>query len=407
MKVLLVSQYFWPENFRVNDIALGLKERGHEVIVFTGKPNYPAGKFFKGYGFFKPSKENWKGITIHRSLLIPRMSGSGSWLAINYFSFLVAGSLKALFLNIKPDKILVYQLSPVTMAIPAIVFKWKTKASLFLYIQDLWPQSIVAASGIKSKWMVKVLEQLTQWIYRQSDILLIQSKAFRNYLEINGVLSSKIIYLPNSTDLFYKPVEKKKELEKYFPGKFNIVFAGNIGEAQSFNTLISAAALVKKSNPCITWVIIGQGRKKAELEQRVFSEGLSDIFTFIGAFEPMMMPAFFTYADALILSLKKDFIFTLTIPNKLQSYMACAKPVMGSLDGEGSNIIQEAACGFTSPAEDAVSLAANLLHLVQLSDEDRKRLGQNAYHYFHNNFDRDLLMDKLSQILQSAPSINL
>jgi glycosyltransferase involved in cell wall biosynthesis len=371
------------------------------VVVFTGKPNYPAGNYFKGYGFFKPSKETWQGITIYRSTLIPRKSGSGIWLAINYLSFLLLGSIKALFLPIKPDKILVYQLSPVTMAIPAIVFKWKTKAPLFLYIQDLWPQSIVAASGIKSKWMVKVLEQMTQWIYRRSDKLIIQSKAFRAYLATQNVSDEKMIYLPNSTDPFYLPAEKNAALQQYFSGKFNIVFAGNIGEAQSFNTLIQAAALVKKTNPEIVWVIIGQGRKKAELEQRVKKEGLADVFTFIGAFEPEKMPAFFAWADALILSLKKDFIFTLTIPNKLQSYMACARPVVGSLDGEGSNIIQEAACGYTSPAEDAASLAGNLLQLAALSPEERNQLGQNAYHYFHENFDRDLLMDKLSDILQS------
>ena len=211
-----MAQYFWPENLLINDLAKGLKERGHEVIVFTGKPNYPAGKFFKGYSMFGQRKEEWNGITIYRVPLIARGNSNGINLFINYCSFVFFGCIRALFLPVKPDVILVYQQSPITVAIPAMIFKLKSAAKSFMYVQDLWPESIVATTAIKNKLVIKVLYGLCNWMYNSTDIVIIQSKAFRSYLINRKIDPEKIIYLANTSYLVYQIKDRSAALEKYF-----------------------------------------------------------------------------------------------------------------------------------------------------------------------------------------------
>ncbi len=401
MKILVVCQYFWPENFRINDLVLGLKEKGLEIVVFTGKPNYPTGKFYKGYSMLGKSKEIWNGITIHRTPLITRGSGRGLRLFLNYLSFALIGSIKAFFLKVDADVILVYQQSPITAALPAFIFRNKTRARIYLYIQDLWPESIEATTSLKNKIVLKFLYRLCDWIYKSADTILIQSKAFRSYLVSRKVNPDRIIYLPNSTESFYKRELQTNEISHFFSAKTNIVFAGNIGEAQSFDTLIAAAKIVKVTGNDINWVIIGDGRRRRELEQLVKEMGIDDVFKFIGAFKPEMMPFFFAYADALLISLKKDFIFSLTIPSKLQSYMACGKPIIGSLDGEGQLIINGADCGLASAAEDASGLAKNVIAFMNTSSRERSRMGNNAFRYFNMEFDRKKLLGKLENIFKN------
>jgi glycosyltransferase involved in cell wall biosynthesis len=225
----------------------------------------------------------------------------------------------------RPDVIFVYQLSPVTVAIPAILLKYRIKAKLVLYIQDLWPQSVVAANGSSSRLVFKILEKLTNWIYRSSDKILIQSRAFKDYIKSNVVTEDKIKYLPNSTEKYYQKIEKTEKYSAYFHDGINIVFAGNIGEAQSFDTIIDAAKIVAQQTTLVRWVIVGDGRKRADVEKRIKDENLEGFFVFAGSYPPEEMPYFFAHADALLVSLKKDFIFSLTIPSKIQSYLACEK----------------------------------------------------------------------------------
>ena len=217
MKVLIVTQYFWPENFRINDIALGLIERGHKVEVLTGKPNYPQGNFYKGYSFFSKNTEIWKGIKIYRSQLVPRGNAGGFRLILNYLSFALFGSARAFFLKEKFDKILVYGLSPVTLGIPALVYKCKTKTPVYFYVQDLWPYSVTAAGGIKNPLVIGALEKLTRWIYKNCDKLLIQSEAFRAVLIEQKVEDAKIVYCPNSVENFFKPQKPDQAFEKLLP----------------------------------------------------------------------------------------------------------------------------------------------------------------------------------------------
>lgn len=398
MRILIVTQYFWPENFRINDLVLGLKDRGHEVVVFTGKPNYPNGKFYKGYSFFNKREEIWNGIKIVRSKLIPRGKGGGINLFFNFISFAFFGSFRALFVNIKADIVFVYQPSPITVGFPAIIFKWKAKAPLFFWVQDLWPQVLVSSGGIRNKYIIKYANAVTKWIYRHCDKILLQSNAFAEYLLLQGVVKDKMEYFPNSAETFYLPLPKSTTYGNYFKAKYNLVFAGNIGESQSFDTLLKAAVLVKKENPDICWTIIGEGRMKEYVIKRIKEYNIEDNFKLIGSYPATEMPVFFAHSDAMIMSLKKDFILSLTIPSKLQSYMACGKPIIGSLDGEGARIIEQFECGLVAPAEDDIFLAKQVINFFNLLPEERKIMEQNSLKYYNIEFNRDGLIDKLISI---------
>lgn len=400
MRILIVTQYFWPENFKINSLALDLKKRGHDIVVLTGLPNYPEGKIFSGYSFFNNRSEKWNDIKIYRSKLIPRSQSGAFRLLFNYVSFAFFASIKVFSIKEVFDKILVYEPSPITVGIPAIIAKKVLKADIYFWVQDLWPESLTDAGGIKNKVILNLSENLTKYIYDHSRVILIQSKAFRNYIENQGINGNKIHYFPNPTESFYKVEPQSDSLMINFPKGFNILFAGNIGEAQSFGTLIEAALLLKKKDYPIYWNIIGDGRQKNYYQQKVIEYNLQDNFIFYGSFPPEEMPKLFTCVDVLLVSLKKSKIFSLTIPSKMQSYLACGKPILGSIDGEGGRIIMEANAGFACEAEDSFCLSEALIKLYNMSPDDRNALGSNARRYFEAEFDNEILLDNLETILK-------
>lgn len=399
MKILIISQYFWPENFKINDIALGLKERGHTVSILTGLPNYPTGVFFEGYD--KNSRDEvWNGIQIYRSKLFPRGKG-GFYLFLNYLSFAYFAWKRIDEINETFDRILVYEPSPITVGIPAIKAKNKFKAPYFFWVQDLWPESLEAAGGVKNRFVLSIFDKFTRLIYKKSEKVLVQSQGFIKYIMEQNVPNDKIIFYPNSTEKFYKITSPSNKYKDLLPEGFIIMFAGNLGEAQSLMTLIEAAEKVRQKNTAIKWVFLGNGRFKKELQKSIKEKGLENNVFLLGAYPNEEMPVFFASADALIASLKKNKIFSLTIPSKIQSYMACGKPILVSLDGEGAEIVKRAGCGYTSPAEDANTLAENILKLYNDSEEVRKEMGNNAVKYFNENFEREMLLDRLIEILQN------
>lgn len=399
MRILILTQYFWPESFRINDLALALKERGHEVTIFTGKPNYPKGKFSEGYTFFNKRSEYWNDIKVYRAPIIPRGRGKGIQLFINYISFAIFASIRILFIRNRFDRIFVYEPSPITIGIPGIVAKYKFKAPMYFWVQDLWPESISAAGGVKNKTVLSILNWLTQFIYKHSIKVLVQSKAFIPYILNQDIEESKLVYYPNSTENFYKELNPDLELLKSLPQGKKIMFAGNIGESQSFETLLNAALILKKENIMVQWLILGEGRMKEFVEQKVKELGLQDTFHLLGAYPSTHMPKYFSCSDALLVSLKKDPIFAYTIPSKIQSYLACGKPILTSLDGEGSRIIEEANAGFTSPSEDPTALAAIIKKFFALTLDEQRVLGKNARTYFNNEFEREMLVNKLEDLL--------
>ena len=402
MKILIVSQYFWPENFRINDLALGLQERGHDIHVLTGKPNYPNGTFSKGYSFFKKRNDKYKGIKIFRSTLFPRGNGSGAKLMVNYLSFAFFASIKAFFHKEKYDLVFVYEPSPITVGIPAIVIAKKLKIPIHFWVQDLWPESVSVAGQLSNKYVLKSLNNLTKWIYKNSKSVLIQSEGFREYILNQGVRDEKIIYYPNSTESLYNIVVPKKEILELVPKvSFSVMFAGNIGESQDFENILEAAKILKDKTIDIHFVILGNGRKKDFVLSKIKEYKLENNFHLLGAFPVNTMPDFFACADILLVSLKKSRIFSLTIPSKVQSYLACGKPIVGALDGEGAKVIRDSNSGLVASSGDCKQLADKIFELYKMSEKERYLLGKNAREYFDNNFERENLIDKLIKILKN------
>tara|TARA_B100000700_G_C14982068_1_gene826923 strand:- start:380 stop:1627 length:1248 start_codon:yes stop_codon:yes gene_type:complete len=401
LKILIVTQYFWPETFRINDLAVSLTNRGNQVTVLTGIPNYPKGKFFYGYSWFNKVFENYQGVEIIRVPIFPRGDSSKLRLILNYLSYLVSASiLGPLFCRKKFDIILVFQLSPVTSALPAIFLKKLKNASLFLWVQDLWPDSVDAVGAINSKSKIFFLiGKLVGFIYSKSDRILIQSKAFENSIKEYVGKNKKIHYFPNTAEKIYKPISNNKKLPEYntLPKGFIVMFAGNIGVAQDFATILKTADIIKnkKRLPEIKWVILGDGSEKNRIEKNILQANLSDVFYLLGEFPIEKMPIFFSLADVLLVTLKKDPVFKLTIPSKIPSYMACAKPIIASIQGEGAKLISESGAGITCDSEDPNALALALLEIYEMPYKKRGNMGKSGRKYFLENLDGDMLISRL------------
>src|SRR3990172_8042707 len=397
MRILIVSQYFWPESFRINDLALGLRDKGHRVTVLTGKPNYPEGHFFHSYGFFKRSREYYGGVEVIRVPLLPRGRGGGLRLALNYLSFALFASAIAPFqCRGHFDVIFVFEPSPITVGLPALLFKKIKNAPVMFWVQDLWPESLSATGAVRSTWLLKLIEVLVNFIYQRCDRILIQSKAFSQSLKKHGADPHRILYFPNSAEDLYKPVALSEDAPERacMPAGFRIMFAGNIGSSQDFLTILDAAEKLK-GFPDIHWIIIGDGRMRPWVEAQIEKRGLNETFHLIGRHPVELMPRYFSLADVMLVTLKKEYIFSLTIPAKVQSYLACAKPIVAALDGEGARIVEEAGAGITCPAESPVALSEAVLAMYHMPDSARKVMGLKGRSYFEEHFERTMLLDRL------------
>lgn len=400
MKITIVCQYFYPEEFKVNDLAEEWVKRGHEVTVLTGKPNYPKGKILSGYKFWGIQEENYKGARVIRIPLIPRGKGGGLRLMMNYFSYVFFASLYVLTHRIETDRIFCFETSPVFQMYPALLLKKRTEASASIWIQDLWPESVAAASNLKNGFIMNLLSKLVKGIYRRTDILFVQSPAFYESVLDKGNFNDKLVYVPNwAEDVFMKKSCSSKKYEHLMPNGFKVMFAGNIGAAQDFASIIQAAALTRHI-PEIKWVIVGDGRMKADIEQKVKSLKLNETFLFLGRFPVEEMPDFFALADTMLVSLKEEYIFSLTIPSKVQAYMASGKPIVTMLSGIGNKILKEADCGLTAESGDFKTLAENVIAMYRKTEEERLQLGMNGQTYYKVHFQKKVCIDKLDQIMK-------
>lgn len=402
MHILILTQYFWPENFRINDLALGLKEKGHDITVLTGIPNYPDGRFFPGYGIFKKRVEDYQGIKVVRVPLVPRGSGGPISLALNYLSFAFFASLLGPFYcRGNFDVIFVYEPSPVTVGLPALVLKKMKSAPILFWVQDLWPESLSATGAVRSEKILKMVEQLVRFIYRGCDRILVQSEAFFESIIKHGVPRGKILYFPNNTEEFYKPLDVEIDaLERTrMPAGFRIMFAGNIGVAQDFATILDAAEKLKGYTD-IHWIIIGDGRMRPWVETQIHDRGLSKTMHLLGRYPAESMPRYFSLADVMLVTLKKEYIFSLTIPAKVQSYLACAKPILAALDGEGSRVIEESGAGLACPSENASALSEAVLKMYRMPESVRTAMGVKGLSYFQKHFERTILLDRLNSWIE-------
>ena len=403
MKILVVTQYFWPEDFLINDFVLGLRARNHEVEVLAGLPNYPSGSFFKGYGYRGPYREDYHGIPVWRSPLIPRGNSSGLRLVVNYFSFAFLASIRGFLSCHRPfDIILVFEVSPITVGIAARLMKMITGAKIFFWVQDLWPESLSAAGAVRSEIMLHWVGMLTKWTYQGCDCILIQSEGFRESVLKYSAKSNQVRYFPNCAEDLFQPVDVNAEAPErnLMPEGFCVMFAGNIGMSQDFETILSAASLTVFQSG-IQWVIVGDGRHRHWLEQEIKRRALSNIHL-LGRHPKEKMPAFFSLADVMLVSLKRDPIFSLTIPSKIQAYLACGKPIIASLDGEGARIVQEAQAGITVPAESPRELADAVLKMAARDPKLLQAMGCKGRAYYETHFSRSYLLDKFEEWIHEA-----
>jgi glycosyltransferase involved in cell wall biosynthesis len=393
MKILVVCQYYYPEPFRITDICETLVENGHDVTVLTGLPNYPEGRVLEEYRNGKKRNEILNGVKVIRSYEIGRGNNSIE-LFLNYLSFAVSASIKSLFMKDKFDVVLVNQLSPVLMGIPAIIYKKKHKKKVLLYCLDLWPASLAAGGISENSIVYKFFLKISKWIYNSADSIAVTSNMFKEYFrETLEVSNNSIHYLPQyAEDLFTESIETQKD------NNFNFVFAGNIGDMQSVETIVKAANVLRDYSN-ITFHIVGDGSKLEECKLLSSKLGLSNI-VYYGRRPVIEMPKYYGLADAMLITLKDNTTISYTLPGKVQSYMAARKPIIGAINGEANYIIKAADCGYCCPAENFSELAKILIQFC--NSNKKEEMASNSYNYYLNNFGKDkfisILENKLKQL---------
>lgn len=393
MKILVVDQHFYPEQFRVNDICFELAKEGHDVTVLTGLPNYPSGYVEPGYKSLKKRFEVINGVKVYRSWILERRKGKFR-LALNYLSFVLTGSLKALFLKKDFDVVLVYQTSPVTMAIPAIVVKKIAKVPLIIYCHDLWPESI-ASAGISSESKIySILLPISKTIYKSADHIFTSSKLFEKYFNQKLGIHENITHLPVYAEALFEDIKPKEEEDS----GVDLVFAGNIGEMQSVETILLAANELKQEQN-LTFHIVGDGSSRKKCQKLAQDLGLSNV-KFYGQFPITEMPRFYEMADAFLVTLKQNEVISYTLPNKVQSYMAAGKPILGAIDGETQLVIHEADCGLCAPAEDYKEFAKLIKRFIG-EKVKHNQYGENGRAYYDKHFSKVKYMKRLNELLKN------
>jgi glycosyltransferase involved in cell wall biosynthesis len=402
MRVLVVSQYFWPENFRINELVQSLVTRGIEVDVLTGKPNYPEGKVFRGYRSGGTLKESWQGAQIFRVPLIPRGFRSGVRLFLNFLSFMIFGSLVGAWQlrKVKSDIVFVFAPSPLLQALPALLIARIKRVPLVVYVQDLWPESLEATGYVRNRLVIRLVEVLVKVIYRSSDLILVSSRPFISSIH-RFSSSAEIRYYPNSVDeSFTNPNAGLRPDVPALDDGFCVVFAGNVGVAQAVHVIIDAAVLLK-DQPSVRLVVVGSGSEIPLMRERIDALGLDNLFL-AGRFPVQAMPNLLSRASALLVTLANRPIFAATVPNKIQAYMAVGRPIIACMNGEGARIVSEARAGVAVPAEDGAGLARAILDLYQMPVEEREALGKNGRAYYREHFDHEKLVSQLIGHLEDA-----
>lgn len=400
MHILVVTQYFWPENFRINDLCAELAHRGHEVTVLTGKPNYPDGKVYPDFDRDPDAFNKYHGCQIVRVPMVSRGKGSSVKLLMNYFSYFISASMLGCWkLRGKDfDIIFVFEPSPVTVCLPALFLKTLKKAPVVFWVLDLWPETLEAIGVVKSKSILALVGRLVAFIYNRCDLVLGQSKAFYNGIARYCTDKTKIKYFPSWPESMFldqaaSPVQEINEHK----GVFKILFAGNIGNAQDFPSILQAAKVLKNKQIKAKFFIVGDGRAYEWVKSEISKQKLEDYIYLLGRHPLESMPSFYSSVDALLVTLQESPVFMMTIPGKVQSYMAAGKPILTMLSGEGSRIINEAESGYTAKSSDYEQLAKNIITMSELKQDELMTLGHKAKLYAQTEFNRDILITQLEK----------
>lgn len=405
LKILIVTQYFWPENMRINDLAEGFISRGHEVTVLTGLPNYPEGDVFPEYRKNPGDYSEYAGAKIVRIPMLARGKRSVT-LALNYLTFfLSASTLGAYRLRRKEyDAVFVYAVSPILAAIPAIVIGRLKKAPVFVWVLDLWPETLSAVGVLRNERMLGLVGKVVSWIYNRTDYLLLQSHGFMDSVQkycTRHIEPERLVYFPSwAEDDFSGPKAVESELITADPAVFTVIFAGNIGESQDFPAVLKAVEELQNELP-VRWVIVGDGRMSDWLSEQVQARDLANVLL-LGRHPLEKMPALFSTADALLVSLKTNEVFAKTIPGKVQAYLASGRPIIAMIDGEAARVVEESGAGMACGSGDAVGLAAIVRDMAGMPVAERELMGEAGRFFYLQNFAKDRLFDELELLFKSA-----
>jgi len=398
MKILVVCQHFYPETFRINDICYTLADNGHQVTVLTGLPNYPKGKVYPEYRWWRNRTQQINNVTIKRCSLIGRGTTT-IMMGINYAWFAISASIKALFMKKDFDIVYVYQLSPISMSWPAILVKKMKRIPLIIHCLDQWPISVTTGPIGKTGLLYKVLEKISVWSYCQADRILISSKSFKNYFEDELKIKAEdkgLTYYPSYAEQDYA---NTKHIENNI---FDILFAGNIGPAQSVETIVETANILKQYKD-IMFHIVGDGLSRENCEKLKEDYQLNNV-VFYGYHDVSKMPEYYSVADCFIITMIDNFVVNSTLPAKVQSYMFAGKPIIGAINGEVKDIIEEAKCGSCTCSNDVNGLANIILDIYQ-NKEQLDQWGKNAFTYYEKNFNKKRLIQILESIFEEEINI--
>ena len=401
-RILVYTNHYYPEQFKINDLVNWISKDDFEVRVITGLPNYPEGKIYKGYGplsnFLSRSKN--KKLKVNRLLLIPRMNGTYAILILNYISFFISCFIFTIYLAIfkkKYDIIFVHHTSPFLISFHPIIYGLFHKTKKIIWELDLWPDTLKGIGLVKSDTLFKLIEKIIMITYSFYDLILVGSKSFEKI--IRKRFNKKIIYFPNWAD---NDIEnpKKSPVDLSLPKNlFRIMYTGNIGTVQNFDKLAKTINNLKHEN--IHWIFIGGGRYVSDLKKIVKQNALIDNVTFISNVNIQQIPGYSNYADCMYLSLKDSDIFKKTVPAKLQTYMALGKPILAVLSGEGASVIKQANCGYVNENNNFSEFSQIVLKMSKLSEEDLNKMGNNSLNYYNRNFKSSLRKKEFFKLLNN------
>jgi colanic acid biosynthesis glycosyl transferase WcaI len=402
VRILVVSQYFWPEDFRINELVTELISRGHDVTILTGRPNYPGGEVFPAFRRDPGQFAEYCGARVIRAPMFSRGRG-GVRLALNYLSFAVSATVVASvrLWRQRFDAIFVFEPSPVTVGLPAIALRALKGWPVAFWVLDQWPETLAAVGIVRSPIVLAWIGRLVSFIYRRCDVILAQSRSLVEQVRRYAAAGQRVEYFPNWSESSYADSDAAPADEvPAWGGRFSVMFAGNIGESQNFPAILDAAETLRR-DAGIRWLIVGDGRAAAWVREEIMRRGLEDRVFLLGRHAQERMPAFFCQADALLVSLKAEPVFAMTVPGKIQSYLAFGRPIIGMLDGEGARVIAEAAAGRSCAAGDAAGLARIVDEMSHAPAAERTAMGASGAAYARREFDRDLLMGRLESLLRA------
>lgn len=400
MRILVVTQHFWPENFRINDIVEGFLQDGIAVDVLCGLPNYPKGEWFPGYSAAGPFEEEWHGARLYRCKEVPRRGNTSVNIFLNYVSWPWYAAHALHRLPGGYNAVFCFNTSPVLMCWPAICYAKKHHIPFTNYVLDIWPENLYSVLNVKNKTLRAIAQGVSDALYKKADRLIAMSEPLQQRLcQRTGMPPQKIAVIPQYCEDFYAVPQPDAALQAQFGGRFNLVFTGTFTPAQSLETVITAVQDARsRGADMLHLLLVGDGMSRAALEAKVKELHAEDAVTFYGSVPATDIPKFTALADALIVCLSDSPDLGLTVPAKVASYMAAGKPVLASMDGAG-NAAVAAAGGLSSPACDAAALADNLLALTRMDAAQRAAMGQSAKEYYLAHYRRSELLRKLEHFI--------